>query len=86
MTRLESGAIRCRKEWQPLEEVVGAALARLDQQLRDRPIGTICRPMPLVPLDSVLIEQVLINLLENAVKYTPPGSPIDIAGAAATIC
>ena len=77
MTRLESGAIQVHKEWQPLEEVVGAALTRLEAPLRDRPLTTqLPADLPLVPLDSVLIEQVLLNLLENALKYTPPGSPL----------
>lgn len=80
MTRLESGAVEVRKEWQPLEEVVGAALGRLDSQLGDRPLDiAIPADLPLVPIDGVLIEQVLINLLENALKYTPPGSPLTIA-------
>jgi two-component system, OmpR family, sensor histidine kinase KdpD len=80
MTRLESGALQVRKEWQPLEEVVGAALTRLDDRLRDHPVTASLPPDgPVAPLDSVLIEQVLINLLENAIKYTPPGSPIEIS-------
>ncbi|MEO7910033.1 MAG: ATP-binding protein, partial [Roseiflexaceae bacterium] len=81
MTRLESGAITIRKEWQPFEEVLGVALARLDQPLRDRSIGIeLLDDGALAPFDGLLIEQVLINLLENALKYTPPGSPIDILG------
>ncbi len=80
MTRLEAGAVQIKKEWQPLEEVVGVALARLDAQLGNRPVTThLPADLPLVPLDSVLIEQVLINLLENAIKYTPPASPIEIS-------
>ena len=80
MTRLEAGALKVRKELQPLEEVVGAALYRLDDRLRGRPVGTdIPSDLPLVPFDGILIEQVLINLVENAVKHTPHGSPIDVA-------
>jgi len=78
MTRLEAG-LRARKERQPLEDVIGAALARLERNLQDHPVAThLPEDLPLVPLDAVLIEQVLINLLDNAVKYTPSGSPIEI--------
>lgn len=84
MTKLEAGALQVRKEWQPLEEVIGAALTRLDDRLRGRAVTTVLPPADqLVPLDSVLIEQVLINLLENAIKYTPPGSPIEISATTA---
>jgi two-component system sensor histidine kinase KdpD len=84
MTRLESGAVQVQKEWQPLEEVVGAALTRLDERLREHPVTVSLPPDgPLAPLDSVLIEQVLINLLENAIKYTPSGSPIEISATRA---
>ncbi|HZY43297.1 MAG TPA: sensor histidine kinase KdpD [Anaerolineae bacterium] len=80
MTRLESGAIKLQKEWQPLEEVIGVVLARLADQLKDRSVSThLPIDLPLVPLDGVLIEQVLLNLLENAIKYTPAGSPIDLS-------
>jgi two-component system sensor histidine kinase KdpD len=78
MTRLESG-VEVRKEWHALEEVVGAALSRLDLTLRERPVHTdVSKDLPLVPMDDVLVEQVLINLLENAAKYTPPGTGIDV--------
>ena len=83
MIRVESGALQVQKEWQPLEEPVGVALIRLEERLRDHPV-TVHLPgdLPLVPLDEVLIEQVLINLLENAAKYTPAGTPIEITAAA----
>jgi two-component system sensor histidine kinase KdpD len=84
MTRLEAGAVRVRKEWQPLEEIVGVAVGRVADgvaqpgQLPENHELTIDLPadLPLVPLDGILIEQVLVNLLENAVKHTPPGTPI----------
>ena len=83
MTRLEAGALRVNKEWQPLEEVVGSALNRLEDALSGRRVETELAPdLPLVPLDAVLIEQVLVNLLENALKYTPAGSPIEISARA----
>jgi two-component system sensor histidine kinase KdpD len=70
MTRLESGAVTVRKEWAPLEEVVGSALTRLEARLAGRDVSVeLPRDLPLVPFDSVLIEQVLVNLLENAAKY-----------------
>jgi len=79
MTRLESGALQLRKEWHPLEEVIGAALSRLGKQLADRRVDThVPTDLPLVPIDDVLIEQVLVNLLDNAIKYTPTSSPIRI--------
>ncbi|HEY4158569.1 MAG TPA: DUF4118 domain-containing protein [Polyangiaceae bacterium] len=79
MTRLEAGALRVNKEWQPLEEVIGSALNRSDDALKGRAVSVeLARDLPLVPLDAVLIEQVLVNLLENAAKYTPDGAPLEI--------
>ncbi|MGD0679948.1 MAG: DUF4118 domain-containing protein [Polyangiaceae bacterium] len=79
MTSLEAGALRARKEWQPLEEVVGVALNRLDEQLTGRPVRVDIAPdASIVPFDATLLEQVLINLVENAIRYTPAGSPIEI--------
>jgi two-component system sensor histidine kinase KdpD len=83
MTKIAAGAVKVAKEWQPVEEVVGAALGRMEKQLEDRAIDVVLPPgLPLVPIDGLLIEQVLINLLENAVKYSPPKSPLQIAARA----
>lgn len=84
MTRLESGGVQVQKEWQPLEEVVGTTLSHL-KRVDDHPLTTHLPPdLPPVPLDGVLIEQVLVNLLENAAKYSPPGSPITLTAQAGT--
>ena len=80
MTRLESGTLSPRKEWYSLEEVVGAALARLEPVLQDRVVrSNLPDDLPLVPLDGVLFEQVVWNLVENASKYTPAAGSIDIS-------
>jgi two-component system sensor histidine kinase KdpD len=83
MTRLESGALQLRRDWHPLEEVVGAALGRLARNLGSRRVWTSIPPdLPLVAIDDVLIEQVLVNLLDNTIKYTPPDSAIRIIATA----
>jgi len=77
LTKLESGQVWVKKEWVPLDEVVGSAISRMEDQLTDRPLSLEV-PEAWVPLDPVLFEQVLLNLLDNALKYSPPGSPIEI--------
>ncbi|RYZ10279.1 MAG: sensor histidine kinase KdpD [Myxococcales bacterium] len=70
MTRLESGAVKLKKEWVSLEEVVGSALGRLDSRLGTREVAVhLPTDAPLVPCDELLIELLLINLVENASKY-----------------
>jgi two-component system sensor histidine kinase KdpD len=79
MIRLETGTLEVQKEWQPLEDSIGIALLRLDEQMKDHPVTVKLPPDPLlVPLDAVLMEQVFMNLLENVAKYTPPGTPTEI--------
>ena len=77
MARLEAGAVQLNRQWLPLEEVVGSALAACQGALQGRPIDVhLDDALPLLHLDAVLIERVLVNLLENAAKYTPAGSAI----------
>ncbi|NLS91625.1 MAG: DUF4118 domain-containing protein [Planctomycetaceae bacterium] len=79
MTRLSGGRIAIDKQWHPVDEVVGSALSRLQQQLGERQVDiAIPADLPLGHFDAVLMEQVLINLIENAAKYSPPASAISI--------
>jgi two-component system sensor histidine kinase KdpD len=81
MTRLESGAVDVDKQWHPIEDVVGSALRRLSTLLEDRSVETSIPEDPLFGFfDAALLEQALVNLIENAVKYSPPGSRIAISG------
>jgi two-component system sensor histidine kinase KdpD len=83
MVRLEAGALQATKEWQPLQEVVGVALVLMEERLRGFEVTTrVPADLPLVPIDGLLIEQVLINLVENAVKYAPRGTRIEIGAVA----
>lgn len=82
MTRLESGVVEPAREWVPLEELVGVALARVEHALAGREIrNELPSDLPLLFVDPLLIEQLLVNLLENAARYTPPGSAIEIRAA-----
>ena len=80
MARIESGEVKLNLEWQPLEEVVGSALNATHAMLTQHVVDVqIPRDLPLIRIDALLIERVLVNLLENASKYTPPGSRITLA-------
>lgn len=82
MARLRAGPVRLRREWQPLEEVVGSSLQLLGGALAGRPVDVALPPdLPLLQFDAVLIERVLCNLLENACKYSPAGSAIVLAAS-----
>jgi two-component system sensor histidine kinase KdpD len=79
MARLDAGFVELDKQWHPVEEIVGTVLTRLQKHLEGRKVKVnIPQGMPMIFADSVLIEQVLINLLENALRYTPDGSPLEI--------
>jgi two-component system sensor histidine kinase KdpD len=83
MTRLEAG-FQVKKDWYPLEEIVGAALTRLEKPLSGRPVRiTIPSDLPMIRVDDVLLEQVFINLVDNVIKYTPAGTALEIVAAAA---
>jgi two-component system, OmpR family, sensor histidine kinase KdpD len=84
MARIESGDVRLNLQWQPLEEVVGAALESARGMLERHAVEVrIPRDLPLVRFDAVLLERVLVNLLENASKYTPAGSTVTLSAEVA---
>jgi two-component system sensor histidine kinase KdpD len=84
MVRLESGGSSPRLEWVPLEEVVGSALSHLDAQLVAREVRLeLPEDLPFVYVDPVLFEQVFVNLIENALKYAGPQSPVEIRARSA---
>ncbi|TXD84995.1 two-component system sensor histidine kinase KdbD, partial [Mitsuaria sp. TWR114] len=83
MARLQSGALKLNRQWQPVDEVVGSSLQLMGTTLaRHRVVLDVPATLPMVELDAVLIERVLVNLLENAAKYTPPGSEIRVIARA----
>ena len=78
MARIQSGGFNLKKEWLTLEEVVGSALQMLEPGL-SAPINlSLPEPLTLIHVDGPLFERVLINLLENAVKYAGPQAQIGI--------
>jgi two-component system sensor histidine kinase KdpD len=80
VTRLESGTVQLNRQPYFIEELIGSALTGLEQVLSKHAVVTQSEEnLPLVLVDGVLIEQVLINLLENAAHYTPVGSTIRIS-------
>lgn len=74
MARLQAGRIVLKREWQPLEEVIGSSLEVMRSRLSGRKVTVALEPgLPLLEFDAVLIERVICNLLENAAKYAPEG-------------
>jgi two-component system sensor histidine kinase KdpD len=79
MSRIESGALHPAREWEDLSEIVGGVLARMRPQLHDRMVKTdLPANLPLIWVNAALIDQVLTNLVENTLKYTPAQTPLTI--------
>ena len=83
MARLTSGRAELRKEWIPLAEMIGSVRNRLSIVLKERDVRvTLPVDLPLLNVDGRLFEQLLQNYLENAARYSPPRTPIEIAADA----
>jgi two-component system, OmpR family, sensor histidine kinase KdpD len=79
MSRIEGGALKPEKEWYPIDELIHDVIGRMQPILLDRKVEThIPDDLPPVQLDYLEIEQALTNLVENAARYTPSNTPIDI--------
>ena len=82
MARLNTGAVRLRKAWMPIEEVIGSSLAQLEGSIDHCDISvSLPDDLPLLEFDAVLIERVLCNLIENAVKYSAPATVLEISAS-----
>jgi two-component system sensor histidine kinase KdpD len=80
MTRLESSTINVHPEPHVVEELVGSAIVRVEPILTDQRIQTdVPANLPLISVDGILVEQLLVNLLENAIRHSPPASTISVA-------
>jgi two-component system, OmpR family, sensor histidine kinase KdpD len=80
MSRIEGGALKPEKEWYPIDELIHDVLGHMQPLLQGRKVQTnLPDDLPPVELDYLQIDQVLTNLIENAVRYTPADSPVEIS-------
>ncbi|CAB3766923.1 two-component system sensor histidine kinase KdbD [Burkholderia puraquae] len=85
MARLQAGSLQLKRQWSLLEETVGAALAACKRVLARHPARVMLpADLPLLQMDAVLMERLFTNLFENAAKYTPPDTPLDIGAERVT--
>jgi two-component system sensor histidine kinase KdpD len=79
IARLRAGPVALDRQWYPVEEIVGAALQRCKPKLRDHLVDVrMPHELPMIHVDGVLIEKLLVNLIENAAQYTPHGTRLCI--------
>jgi two-component system sensor histidine kinase KdpD len=82
LSRIEAGAIKLDRQWFPLASLVDDTIARMDRTLAQHEVvNAVADELPPIPLDYVLMQQVLTNLLENAAKYAPAGTTIRVSAA-----
>ncbi len=80
MSRIEGGALKPEKEWYPIDELIHDVLGHMQPLLQGRTVCTdLPDDLPPIELDYLQIDQVVTNLVENAVYYTPPESPIELS-------
>ncbi len=80
LMRFEAGEVRLRRDWQTVDDLVGSAIARLAGRFTGRSLEVrVPAELPPVHVDALMITQVLVNLLENAVKHTPSSTGIGIS-------
>ncbi|MHB8191071.1 MAG: sensor histidine kinase [Ferrimicrobium sp.] len=80
MTRVESGTLEAKRQRLVLAEVVNEAVEIVDREPKDVYIEVSISPaMPELCIDGLLIRQVVVNLLENAIKYSPPRSTVKVS-------
>ncbi|MBI3739801.1 MAG: sensor histidine kinase KdpD [Chloroflexi bacterium] len=79
MTRLEAGALKLKRELSDVEDLIGTAVGQMESRLAGRPIKVnVKEAIPPIAVDFVLIVHVINNLLDNALKYSPPDSPLEV--------
>ena len=82
MMRLESGVLP-RKEWLPVEDLIVSAISQTEKTLVNHPVQVrLPKELPMLHADPMFMQQVLVNLLENAAKYSPAGSEIEMSASA----
>jgi two-component system, OmpR family, sensor histidine kinase KdpD len=80
MSRLDSGRLKLKREWCDVSDVIGVAVNRMEKRLEGYPLTmNLTSGLPLVSMDFVLMEQVIVNLLDNIASYTPIGTSVNIA-------
>lgn len=83
MSRIEAGALKLQRQWNSFAEIVDTALRRLQRYVANHAIDVdVSEELPLISVDSVLMEQVIINLVRNSLKFAPPNTPIRISARA----
>lgn len=83
LMRLQSGKIVLRRDWQTLDDLIGTALSRMQEKLQQHPLSVqLAADLPPVHVDASLIVQVVVNLVDNVLKYTPPQTSIAISAMA----